>query len=54
VVRHLQLTHYRVNALGDVQTEPAVHGGLTTIGADVIRRCNRLGGVPSAIQHELN
>lgn len=42
-LRHLQLTHYRVNDLGDIQTEPPVHGGLTPTGADVIRRCNRLG-----------
>jgi membrane dipeptidase len=42
-LRHLQLTHYRVNELGDIQTEPAVHGGLTNFGADVIRRCNRTG-----------
>jgi membrane dipeptidase len=42
-LRHLQLTHYRVNELGDIQTEPPVHGGLTNTGAEVIRRCNRLG-----------
>ncbi len=42
-LRHLQLTHYRVNELGDIQTEPPVHGGLTDTGADVIRRCNTLG-----------
>jgi membrane dipeptidase len=42
-LRHLQLTHYRVNELGDIQTEPPVHGGLTDVGAEVIRRCNRLG-----------
>jgi membrane dipeptidase len=42
-LRHLQLTHYRVNELGDIQTEPPVHGGLTDIGAEVIRRCNRRG-----------
>ncbi len=44
-LRHLQLTHYRVNELGDIQTEPPVHGGLTDFGAEVIRRCNRLGVV---------
>ncbi len=43
VLRHLQLTHYRVNALGDIQTEPPVHGGLTAFGAEVIRRCEALG-----------
>ncbi len=42
-LRHLQLTHYRVNALGDIQTEAPVHGGLTDFGADVIRRCNARG-----------
>jgi membrane dipeptidase len=42
-LRHLQLTHYRVNELGDIQTEPPVHGGLTDFGAEVIRRCNRAG-----------
>lgn len=42
-LRHLQLTHYRVNTLGDIQTEAPVHGGLTDFGAEVIRACNRLG-----------
>jgi membrane dipeptidase len=42
-LRHLQLTHYRVNELGDIQTEPPVHGGLTDFGAEVIRACNRQG-----------
>lgn len=42
-LRHLQLTHYRVNELGDIQTEPPVHGGLTDFGVEVIRRCNRIG-----------
>ncbi|WP_236674114.1 dipeptidase [Paraburkholderia hospita] len=42
-LRHLQLTHYRVNELGDIQTETPVHGGLTDFGADVVRRCNTLG-----------
>jgi membrane dipeptidase len=42
-LRHLQLTHYRPNELGDIQTEPAVQGGLTDAGAEIIRRCNKLG-----------
>ncbi len=42
-LRHLQLTHYRVNELGDIQTEAPVHGGLTPVGAEVVRACNRLG-----------
>lgn len=42
-LRQLQLTHYRPNELGDIQTEPAVQGGLTDFGAEVIRRCNSLG-----------
>lgn len=37
------MTHYRVNELGDIQTEAPVHGGLTDFGADVVRRCNALG-----------
>jgi membrane dipeptidase len=44
-LRHLQLTHFRVNELGDIQTEAPEHGGLTDAGAEVIRRCNRLGVV---------
>jgi membrane dipeptidase len=42
-LRQLQLTHYRPNELGDIQTEPGVHGGLTDFGAAVIRRCNAMG-----------
>jgi len=42
-LRHLQLTHYRVNSLGDIQTVPAVHGGLTDFGRQVVRRCNERG-----------
>jgi membrane dipeptidase len=42
-LRHLQLTHYRPNELGDIQTEDPVHNGLTDFGVEVIRACNRLG-----------
>jgi membrane dipeptidase len=39
----LTLVHYRVNEIGDVQTEPPVHGGLSRFGRDVVAECNRLG-----------
>ena len=41
----LTLVHYRVNAIGDVQTEPPVHGGLSRFGRAVVAECNRLGVV---------
>jgi membrane dipeptidase len=41
--RLIQLVHYRVNELGDIQTEDPVHAGLTPFGADAVRTCNRLG-----------
>ena len=42
-VRSIQLMHYRVNETGDIQTAPAVHGGLTQFGAAAVRRMNQLG-----------
>jgi len=42
-VRSIQLTHYLVNETGDIQTAPAVHGGLTSFGAEAVRRMNQLG-----------
>ena len=42
-IRHLQLVHYMPSDLGDQQTEDPKWGGLSPLGADVIRECNRLG-----------
>ena len=39
----LTLVHYRVNEIGDVQTETPAHGGLSRFGRDVVAECNRLG-----------
>jgi len=44
-VRSIQLTHYRINELGDIQTDPPRHNGLTPFGLDVIREMNRVGMV---------
>ena len=44
-IRSLQLVHYRVNELGDIQTAPPVHGGLTAFGRAVVREMNRWGMV---------
>jgi len=44
-VRSLQLVHYAQNELGDLQTEPARHGGLSPAGRDVVRAMGELGMV---------
>jgi membrane dipeptidase len=38
-VRMMQLVHYRINELGDIQTEQPRHGGLTEFGREVVREC---------------
>jgi membrane dipeptidase len=42
-VRVMQLVHYIPTDLGDRQTDEATHGGLSPLGADVVRECNRVG-----------
>jgi len=42
-IRQLQLVHYTSNSLGDIQTAPGQHKGLSDVGKRVVSECNRLG-----------
>ncbi len=42
-IRHIQLVHFVRNTIGDFQTEPPTHNGLTEYGQQVVKECNRLG-----------
>ena len=42
-LRAVTLVHYRPNDLGDNQTSPPRHGGLSAFGREVVREMNRLG-----------
>jgi membrane dipeptidase len=42
-IRHMQLVHYIASPLGDHQTAPPQHDGITATGRQVIAECNRLG-----------
>ena len=37
--------HYRINEIGDIQTEDPRHKGLTAFGLDVVKEMNKLGMV---------
>jgi membrane dipeptidase len=43
--RVIQLVHYIRNDIGDYQTGPVIHNGLSAFGVDVIRELQRLGVV---------
>ena len=42
-IRSIQLVHYNINAVADIQTEEPRHHGLTPFGARVIREMNLAG-----------
>jgi len=42
-LRHLQLVHYIHNPVGDFQTKPPVHNGLSPMGQQLVRACNAKG-----------
>ena len=42
-LRHLQLVHYTLNAVGDIQTEAPRHGGLSDFGREVVRKAQAKG-----------
>lgn len=41
--RNIQLVHYHVNQIGDIQTEAPVYHGLSDFGKEVVQEISRLG-----------
>ncbi|MBS0417765.1 MAG: membrane dipeptidase [Proteobacteria bacterium] len=42
-VRSVTIVHYHVNQIGDIQTAPPLHGGLTPLGKTIIKEMNAAG-----------
>ena len=42
-VRAITIVHYHINQIGDIQSQPPVHGGLTELGKSIIREMNHRG-----------
>lgn len=42
-VRLITIVHYHVNQIGDIQTAPPRHGGITPLGRRIVRAMNRSG-----------
>jgi membrane dipeptidase len=42
-VRAITIVHYHVNQIGDIQTAPPVHNGLTDLGRSIVREMNSAG-----------
>lgn len=42
-VRAITIVHYHVNQIGDIQTAPPVHNGLTPLGKTIVRELNAAG-----------
>jgi membrane dipeptidase len=42
-IRAITIVHYHINQIGDIQTEPPIHNGLTPLGASIVREMNRAG-----------